>query len=241
MTISRRPTRQRSTEDEDVSLDSVGEEHDDDDALPGQGAIRSGWSAAKQQMDASSDFVQSFKPEQNIQIIKFLDDAPYANFRRHWIERMGAQGKVNRPYICFQTVQKDCPVCKAGDKPQAVSAFNVALIGDDGVPLVKSWDVGAKIFNVLANFHNDPKIGPLTKGYFGVSKVQGTGQGSRRGGTTQTNVLPVKPSSLLEDYDITAPSAAELAALEKYSGADVKLPKRSDMEEIAEELATDYD
>jgi hypothetical protein len=240
MTISRRPSRQRSTEDEDVSLASVIEEQDDD-ALPPQGNIRSGWSAAKQQMDASSDFVQSFKPEQNIQVIKFLDDAPYANFRRHWIERMGPQGKVNRPYICFQTIGKDCPVCKAGDKPQSVSAFNVALIGDDGVPLVKSWDVGAKIFNVLANFHNDPKIGPLTKGYFAVSKVAGQGSGARRGGTTQTNVIPAKPSSLEEDYSVIPPSSSELAALEKYSADDIKLPKRSDMEEIAEELATDYD
>lgn len=231
-TIKRRPARPADTSATFASDD------DTDDALPQ--AMRGGWSAGKQQADATSDFAQSFKPDTKIQILKFLEDAPYVNFRRHWIERNGANGVVNRPYVCPQTVGKSCAICSMGDKAQAVSSFNVALIGDDGVPTLKTWDLGVKLFNVLAGFHEDPKIGPLTRGYFAVSKSSGGG-GSRKGGTTQTNVIPVKPTSLLEDFEVQPPNPNELKALGLYTADVVKLPKRGELEEIAEEMATEYE
>jgi hypothetical protein len=57
--------------------------------------------------------------EEKIQIIKMLDDQPYANYRRHWVERMTAKGKSNRPYTCLETVGRDCPLCAIADRPQA--------------------------------------------------------------------------------------------------------------------------
>lgn len=245
-TIKRRPARPKDADTAEApkarrtaARPAQSEDEGDDDALPSQ-AMRGGWSAGKQQAEATSDFAQSFKPDTKIQILKFLEDAPYVNFRRHWIERNGNNGVVNRPYVCPQTVGKPCPICDMGDKAQAVSSFNVALIGDDGVPTLKTWDLGVKLFNVLAGFHEDPKIGPLTRGYFAVSKSSG-GSGSRKGGTTQTNVIPVKPTSLLEDYEVQPPAQAELEALGLYDADVVKLPKRGELEEIAEEMATEYD
>lgn len=223
-TASRRPSRPADAEgDEEVDAPQ----------------FRGGWTAGKQQAEATSDYAQAFKPEASIQIIKFLEDAPYVNFRRHWIERNGATGLVNRPYVCPQTVGKPCPICALGEKPQAVSSFNVALIGDDGVPMLKTWDLGVKLFNVLAAFHDDPKIGPLTRGYFAVSRSS-SGSGGKKGGSTQTNVIPVKPSSLQEDYSVIPPNPAELTAIGLYDPSVVRLPKRGELEEIAEELAT-YD
>jgi hypothetical protein len=202
--------------------------------------MRGGWTAGRQQAQATSDYAQSFKPEAKSQIVRFLDDAPYVNFQRHWIERQGANGLVNRPYVCPGTVGRPCPICSLGDKPQAVSSFNIALIGDDGVPMLMTWDLGVKLFNVLGGFHDDPKIGPLTRGYFAVSKSS-AGSGSRKGGTTQTNVIPVKPTSLAEEWGVQAPSQAELDAIGRYTADVVKLPKKGELEEIAEELASEYD
>lgn len=202
-------------------------------------ALRGGWTAAKQQVEAVSDYAQTFKPETQTQIIKFLEDAPYANFRRHWMERSGPTGLVNRPYVCLQSVGKPCPLCDMGDKPQVVSAFNIAVIGDDGHPSVKSWEVGIRLFNVLNGHHTDPKTGPLTRAYFGVSKTS-DGSGARRGGMTQTNVWPIPTSALLEQYGINPPTAGELADLTIYGPDIIRLPKRSELEEIAEEMASEY-
>lgn len=236
MGITRRPARPA---DEDAPQERIRpsrpeDTEEDDDAMPVP-SFRGGWTAGKQQAEATSDYAQAFKPESSTQIIKFLEDAPYVNYRRHWVERTGATGKTKRPYVCPQTVGKRCPLCDIGEKPQAVSSFNVALIGDDGVPVLKTWDVGVKLFNVLAGYHDDPKVGPLTRGYFAVSQTAAKG----KNGTAQTNVNPVKPSALQEDWSVVPPSDNELKAIGLYDADVVRLPKKGDLEEIAAELAND--
>lgn len=195
--------------------------------------IHAGWTAGQKVMDSASDYAQVLKLESNIQIIKFLEDAPYANYRRHWLDRMTQQGVKKRAYTCLETVGKNCPLCAIADRPQAVSAFNVALIGDDGQVLLKTWDVGARLFNVLKAFANDPKVGPLTKGYFAVNKT-----GAKQ--NTQMNVIPVRATALEEDYDITPPTEAELKSVGRYDASIIQIPKKTELEEIAQEIS-DYD
>lgn len=236
MGITRRPARPA---DEDAPQERTRPSRpedtgDDDEAMPVP-SFRGGWTAGRQQAEATSDYAQAFKPESNTQIVKFLDDAPYVNYRRHWVERTGPTGKTKRPYVCPQTVGKQCPLCDIGEKPQAVSSFNVAVIGDDGVPVLRTWDVGVKLFNVLAGYHEDPKVGPLTRGYFGVSQTAAKG----KNGSAQTNVNPVKPSALEEDWGTVPPSQAELDAIGRYEPDVVRLPKKGELEEIAAELASD--
>jgi hypothetical protein len=217
--ISRRPNR------------PVADTSDDDDN--GSPLIRGGWTEATKQAEAASDYAQALRLEQNVQIIKFLEDAPYASYKRHWVDRNGPSGPTKRAYVCFKTVNRSCPLCNIGNNPQAVSAFNVAVIGDEGQAILRSWDLGVKILNVIKAFHNDPKVGPLTKGFFAVSKTGG------RGGAVQTNIFPVKASALYEDYSIVAPTTEDLA-LDLYTSDIIRLPKLSDMEEVASELATGF-
>jgi hypothetical protein len=209
------------------------EEDDEDEALAVAAPINSGWTAGQKVMDSSSDYAQVLKLETNIQIIKFTEDQPYANYRRHWVDRMTAKGSQKRAYTCLETVGKTCPLCSIGDRPQAVSAFNVVLVGDDGQVMLKTWDVGARLFNVLKAYANDPKIGPLSKGYFAVSKT-GVKQ------NTQMNVIPVRENALSEDYDITPPTPAELKAAGRYDASIIQIPKKTDLEEIAQEIS-EYD
>lgn len=203
-------------------------------ATPKEGKIRGGWTAGQQNMDSASSFAQTLKIEDQVQAIKFLEDTPYANWRRHWVEVTGNDGKkTSRSYTCLQSAGKDCPVCEAGDKVQAVASFNVAVIADDGEVMLKSWDVGPRLFQVLKGYANDMKVGPLTKGYFLVSK---TG----KKGTVSYNVIPVRASTLEEDYDIVAPDQYELDRLGLYDDTIIDVPTIKTMKELALGLS-DYD
>jgi hypothetical protein len=195
--------------------------------------LREGWSAAQDVMDSTSSFANALKPEEKSKVIKFLDGEPYVNYRRHWIERATPQGKSTRSYTCLKSFGKDCPLCDAGDRAQAGSAFSFAEIGDDGVVSLKSWDVGPKIFNILKGYANDPKIAPLTRGFFLVSR---TG----KKGSVNHQVIPVKATALEEDYDIPVPDQAAFDRLEKYTKDIVEVPTRKSLDEIALEIADDY-
>jgi hypothetical protein len=220
-TPSRRPSRQSSdTGDGDDMTD-----------------IHGGWTDGQKQMDKASPFAQALKLEEKGQIIKFLSDTPYANFRRHWVDRASSQpggGTVRRAYVCPATVDKDCPLCDIGDRAQAVSAFNVVVLGDDGQLLLKTWDVGARLFQVLKAYNTDPKIGPLSRHYFLVNK---TGKMSN----AQTNVTPIKTSALSEDWDVEPADDDELAAVKPYTPEILEIPKRKELNEIAAEIADEYD
>ena len=198
------------------------------------GEVRGGWTEGQRQMDATSSYANALRLEEKSKVIKFLEDQPYANFRRHWIKRTTKDGETNRAYNCPRSIEKDCPVCEVGHRPQAVAAFNVAEIGDDGQVLLKSWDVGPRLFQQLKGYANDPKIAPLTKGFFIISK---TGRGS----TTAHNVNPVKASSLEEDYDIEPPDKAELERLGLYDNSIIDFPMMKDLRELAEEVADEYE
>lgn len=203
-------------------------------AMIGRKPMKQGWGASQNEIDSSSQWAQSFRPEEKSQVLAFLEESPYVGYRRHWIESVGEDGsKSNRPYTCYQTIGEECPLCKAGDKPQAVSCFNVALIDQNGDVTLKSWDVGARLFNVLKAYSNDPKIGPLPKGFFLVSK---TGNKS----TTQYNVTPIKATALAEDYDTPVPSKEDLAALPKYTADIVPITPRKKMRELGDEISDEY-
>ena len=213
-----------------------GDEEDDEDK-PTSG-IRRGMSAARQVIDQGSSFAQAFKLTEQIQIIKFLEDDAYASYHRHWVERQTPTGRANRSYNCLKNWKKkgvplDCPLCDAGDKAQSVVAFNIALIGDDGVATLKTFDCGPKLFNIVENYARDPKVAPLTKGYFLASR-------SGKMGTVNYQLVPIKAHSLSDDYDIDAPSPEELKALGLYDSEIITMPKKKDLEGIAAEIADEY-
>jgi hypothetical protein len=228
-------------------IDELDENGDDESPRPSKRAagprtaatrpqIKGGVTEAQRVMDSTSSFAQAFKPEEKSQIIKFLEPVPYAAFRRHWVDHQTKEGKQTRAYTCLLTpgVGDECPMCEVGDRPQAVAAYNIAIISEDGTPIRKSWDVGARAFNVLKSYSNDPKIAPLTRGFFLVSKT------GKKGGS-QINISPVRASALEEDYDTPIPDQAELDKLERYGPDIVEIPTMRKMREVAAEVAEEYD
>jgi hypothetical protein len=213
--------------------DDDDDEPDEDDEPTPTKSIRRGMSAARQVIDSTSSFAQAFKLTEQIQVIKFLEDDSYANYTRHWVERMTPTGRANRSYNCLDNWGKPCPLCKVGDKAQAVVAFNIALIGDDGVATLKTFDCGPKLFGIVENYARDPKVAPLSKGYFLASR-------SGKKGTVNYQLVPIKAHSLSDDYDIDAPLPAELTALGVYDTDIITMPKTKDLEDIAAEIADEY-
>jgi len=196
--------------------------------------IRRGHSAARQVADSTSSFAQAFRLTEQVQVIKFLEDDPYANFTRHWIDRKSPTGVVRRSFTCYKNFRRECPLCEVGDKASSVSAYNIAVIGDDGVPILKTWDCGPKILNIIENYARDPKVAPLSRGFFLASK-------SGKQGTVNYQIVPIKAHSLSDDYDIDAPSPEELKAIGLYDmDSAVQVPKLKDLQDLAAEIADEY-
>jgi hypothetical protein len=237
-----RPVRTPSSPPEEemyeATEDEANEEHPIRPNYQEGEAIRGGWGASQEAIDSTSSYAQAFKTTTDTQIIKFLQATPYAAFRRHWIDRVGI-GK--RAYVCLQTIGKDCPLCDIGDKPGAVTAFNIALLSDDGVAAVKSWDCGVKLTQQLKTYHNDPKIGPIDKPtlYFAVSKSEAT---KRQQVTTMVN--PVRERDLLEDWKTPPLDEPQIVKLNDncYTADIITVPSRRELEEIAAEMTgEDYE
>ena len=233
--VARSIPRQQDDEDEVEEATTATDNGDEEEEEEESTVVtpRRGWSAGQQTQESTSSFAQAFRVTEQQQVVKFLEDEPYVNYTRHWIERQTPTGRSPRSYTCLKTFGKNCPLCEAGDKAQAVSAFNIALIGDDGVPILKSWDCGPKLFGILKGYAADPKVAPLTKGYYLVSR-------SGKQGTYNHNVRPVTARGLEEDLEITPPSAEEVIKIGLWDENIVPMPKTSDLEAIAAEIADEY-
>lgn len=225
---------------------------DDDDAVPAPRQMKSAASAgglrvkgglaeAKRQYESNATYAQSFKPDEAGSVVKFLEDENYAGYKRHWIKRADENGRpTNRPYTCMRSFTgdngkpRDCPLCEIGDRPQAVSSFNIAVLTEDGTISLKSWDMGVKVFNLAMNYANNAKVGPLSRGFFFVTR---TGKDQQ----TQYNMIPIKATALQEDYDVPVPSEDALKAIDVYTPDVVQVTPMKELREIAEELSDEYE
>lgn len=188
--------------------------------------VRGGWGSVDAVKNADSPFAQRLKIADEPQIIKFLNDEPYASWRQHWIERQG-----QKSFVCIgEFDDKGCPLCDSGDRPSVRIAFNVALLIPGEEPALKSYEVGPRVIDQLKNFHTDPRTGPLTKQYWAVSK---TGKGA----TTATSHQLVKDRDL-EEWGIAQIDDEGLKSLiaRAYTADIISIPSRKDLIEIANEV-----
>lgn len=188
--------------------------------------IKRGWGAADRVQEAASPYAQRFKVLEETQVIKFLEDEPYASFRTHWID--GRQGQ--KSFVCLHDDPNGCPLCDAGNRPSTKFAFNIALLANGEDPVVKSFEVGVRLIDQLKNFHLDPRQGPLSKHYWAVSK---TGKGAQ----TQTILQMVRERDL-EEWKLTSITEDGMKVLvnNAYDPSIIQIPTRSDLLEVATEL-----
>jgi hypothetical protein len=152
--------------------------------------IRSGWAAVDSMRSDDANYAVRLKTGADPVLIKFLEDAPYASWRQHWVNRPG-----QKSFICRDGMDSnDCPLCDAGNRPRPLYAFNVLLMERGEEPALRSYEAGTRVIATLRNFNDDERQGPLNKHYWAVSR-SGTGP------QTQYNHLLVKERDLKEEWN----------------------------------------
>jgi hypothetical protein len=206
---------------------------DDEDDAPVKTArvVRSGWGSSDRTATTSSDdYAKRLKVTDEVQIIKFLDDAPYARYRQHWVERKGQMS-----FTCIADIESGttCPLCEAGNRASWRFNFNVVLLTAGEEPVLRSYEVGARVIDQLKNFNDHPAMGPLPKHYWTVSR-------SGKGATTATNHQMVKKDDL-SDWGLEAldKTALEHFSSIAYTDEIIRTPSRKTLAEIALEIQTD--
>jgi hypothetical protein len=195
--------------------------------------IKRGWGAAEQTIAAGSPFSQGLKLSDKPVLVKFLESEPYASFRQHWLEKEG-----QKSYTCLADIDpKGCPLCDAGHRASARFSFNVALLdAEGGEPLLRSYDVGPRVIDQLKNLHQDPRMGPLDKHYYAISR---TGKKS----TSVTSHNPVRARDFADDWSgYKELTDEDMATLKKtaYTQDIVQLnPRKVLLTVAAEELGVD--
>jgi len=187
--------------------------------------IRRGWGAAQKLQEATTPYAQRLKITEDVQIIKFIEDEPYASFRTHWVEREG-----QKSFICLSNHPEGCPLCKAGLRASSKFAFNVALLASNEDPEIRSLEVGVRLIDQLRNYHNDPRQGPLSKHYWAISR---TGKGAQ----TQTLLQLVRERDL-EEFNLEGLTDDTMSVLRNkaYSSDIIQVPSHTDLLEIASEI-----
>jgi len=202
---------------------------DQEDATPKVGTtIQSGMSALEALLkpETSSEYPTDFKFTESSQLIKFLQDEPFAVYEQHWIERP----KGRKSFVCSANSENGCPLCDIlGDKPRGKFAWNVLVLSGDtqSVQVLTAPPVLAR--QIVAS-HKDERKGPLTREFWEVSRM-GMGR------TTQYSFNFVRARDLAEDWKLDLDQVNALVAnAVPYTAAQVvRESPRSELLEVARE------
>jgi len=188
--------------------------------------LRGGWSQVDALKSADSQFAQRLKVSEEVQVIKFLGDEPFAAWHQHWVEREG-----QKSFICIRELEdRGCPICETGNRPSQRIAFNVVLLTPNDKPVNRSFEVGPRVVDQLRNLNKAPQTGPLSKHYWAVSR-------SGKGATTSYNLQVIRERDLADEWAIAPIAEAEYSSLNdaKYDSSIMKVPTYAELLSIASE------
>jgi hypothetical protein len=199
-------------------------EEDVEDANPKHGTtVQAGWDAADKYLKPkkeSGDYATDFRFSEQVQLVRFLDNAPFMVYEQHWIDR--TEGK--RSFVC---IGDDCPLCTmVGDKPRGKFAFNVLVISDE-TPNVQILTAPPTLARQLRAANDDPRRGPLNKFYWSISR-----QGS--GPQTTYTLDRVRATDLAEEWDLDPEAINEIAAnATRYGTEAIYVSPRNELIQVA--------
>jgi hypothetical protein len=199
---------------------------DSEDAMPKVGTtVQQGWDAFDSLVqENSSEFPTDFKFSESPQLVKFLEDQPFASYEQHWIERP----KGKKSFVC---IGETCPMCDIiGDKPRGKFAFNVLVLSGEAQG-VQIMTAPPSLARQIKKAHDDERKGPLSKEFWEVSRL-----GS--GPTTQYTLNFVRGRDLAEEWKLSADDVQELvAAAVPFTAEVIRETPRSEMLEVARSVA----
>lgn len=201
-------------------------------------SVSKGWGSYKKTAEAtkSGGFGDDFKPRTGeTELIKILDEGPFAVFKEHWLER--GPGK-KKSFTCLKDEDGNgnCPLCDdLGDKPKARAWVNVVdMLQDPEDQEVLIWKVGPLIGDILENAAREKRTSPINKPglYWQINKTT-------KGPKTEYQVQAVKQDDqFAEDWDTEPLTDEEFNdfAAEGYDESEVYFNSVEDLEAIVEEL-----
>ena len=199
---------------------------DSEDAMPKVGTtVQQGWDAFDSLVqENTSDFPTDFKFSESPQLVKFLEDQPFASYEQHWIERP----KGKKSFVC---IGEACPLCDVlGDKPRGKFAFNVLVLSGESQG-VQIMTAPPSLARQIKKAHDDERKGPLSKEFWEVSRL-----GS--GPTTQYTLNFVRGRDLTEEWKLSTDAVQELvAAAVPFTAEVIRETPRSEMLEVARSVA----
>ena len=188
--------------------------------------VQEGWDAAEALLKVeTSEFPTDFRFSEEPQLVKFLQDRPFATYEQHWIERP----KGKKSFVC---INDGCPLCEIlGDKARGKFAFNV-LVLSDGEPTVQVLTAPPSLARQIKKAHDDERKGPLDKEFWEISRL-GTGP------TTQYTLNFVRGRDLTEEWKLSQDNVNDAVANAVSFTAEevVRETPRSELLEIARTLA----
>jgi hypothetical protein len=211
-----------------IDVDSYDTVVDDVNAAPKHGTtIQSGWGAAASALKpqkASGEYPTDFRVTDQAQLVRFLEDEPFAVYELHWVEREG-----KKSFVCSGD---ECPLCTiAGDKPRAKFAFNVLVLSDE-TPTVQILTAPITFARQLQAANEDPRRGPLTKYYWAISR-QGTGQ------QTQYTLDRVRATDLAEEWELDSDEIDALASKSvSYDKSAIYVSPDEELLKVAKQMIT---
>jgi hypothetical protein len=188
--------------------------------------VQSGWEAANALLKpnkSKGDYAPNFKPTEQPQLVRFLEDAPFKSYQQHWINR--SEGK--RSFVCLGD---ECPLCTiAGDKPAARFAFNVLVLTDEE-PVTTILTASTPLMRLLIAAHEDKFRGPLSKYFWAIAK---NGQGLQ----TTYSLDRVKGVDLAEEWALDPEVVEEaIASSTLYDDSAVYTSPREELLTLARQL-----
>ena len=199
---------------------------DSEDTMPKVGTtVQQGWDAFDSLVqENTSEFPTDFKFSDEPQLVKFLEDQPFASYEQHWIERP----KGKKSFVCIGDA---CPLCDVlGDKPRGKFSFNVLVLSGDtqGVQILTA---PPSLARQIKKAHDDERKGPLSKEFWEISRL-GTGP------TTQYTLNFVRGRDLAEEWKLSIDAVQELvAAAVPFTAEVIRETPRSEMLEVARSVA----
>lgn len=203
--------------------DDIEDEGDEDSAFD-DSLVQTGWKAVDKAR-TTGEWTNDFRFSEDPQLVKFLTNEPWT-YAQHWVTREGKRS--------FPCIGKGCPLCRVGVAASTKVVFAVMSFGNDpehDEPQVMNLQTGPRFAETLKNFNDDPKVGPLDRLYWALSR-SGTGR------KTQYAALPVKERDLEDDWNLDPDEV-----LDVVQSADVPSPKtaltwptRKQLQEIADEI-----
>jgi hypothetical protein len=201
-------------------------DEDSETATPKVGTtVQKGWDAYDAiAVQPEGDYPTDFKFSEEPQLIKFLEDQPFAVYEQHWIERP----KGKKSFIC---IGESCPFCDIlGDQPRGKFAFNVLVLSGDtqGIQILTAPPTLARL---IKKSNDDERKGPLSKEFWEISRM-GTGP------TTNFTLNFVRGRDLAEEWKLGADAVNELvAAAVPFTAEVIRETPRSEMLEVARSVA----